>query len=333
MKKINILGIGNALVDKQFLIDDSFLKDISIDKGTMGLCESNYQEELYKKLSRHYKKSKDACGGSATNTIFAASSLGSSCGFIGKVAKDTNGKFYKEDLDRIGIQNNIIGGGKESTGTCLIMISPDAERTMSTCLGISANLNFSDIDQNLLANSEIIYLEGYLVSSDPCFETSKKIIETGRDRKAKISVSLSDPNIVKAFKNRLKNWMTEPIDYLFCNFEEAKAFCESDDLEKIKNSLLSVAKNIFITNGSNGAYVITTSFTKKINGFPAEAIDTNGAGDMFAGGVLNLISKKRTIEEATMFGCFLASKGVEIIGPRLKQTDYLKYYEKFLKID
>ena len=316
MKKINILGIGNALVDKQFLIDDSFLKDISIEKGTMGLCESNYQEELFKKLSKHYKKSKDACGGSATNTIFAASSLGSSCGFIGKVAKDTNGKFYKEDLDRIGIQNNIIGEGKESTGTCLIMISPDAERTMSTCLGISANLNFSDIDQNLLANSEIIYLEGYLVSSDPCFETSKKIIETGRDRKAKISVSLSDPNIVKAFKNRLKNWMTEPIDYLFCNFEEAKAFCESDDLEKIKNSLLSVAKNIFITNG-----------------FPAEAIDTNGAGDMFAGGVLNSISKKRTIEEATMFGCFLASKGVEIIGPRLKQTDYLKYYEKFLKID
>mgnify|MGYP003315538185 FL=1 len=213
------------------------------------------------------------------------------------------------------------------------MISPDAERTMSTCLGISANLNFSDIDQNLLANSEIIYLEGYLVSSDPCFETSKKIIETGRDRKAKISVSLSDPNIVKAFKNRLKNWMTEPIDYLFCNFEEAKAFCESDDLEKIKNSLLSVAKNIFITDGSNGAYVITTSFTKKINGFPAEAIYTNCAGDMFAGGVLNLISKKRTIEEATMFGCFLASKGVETIGPRLKQTDYLKYYEKFLKID
>ena len=146
MKKINILGVGNALVDKQFLIEDSFLDDISIDKGTMGLCESNYQEELYKKLSKHYKKSQDACGGSATNTIFAASSLGSSCGFIGKVANDTNGHFYKEDLEKIGIQNNIISEGKENTGTCLIMISPDAERTMSTCLGISADLNFSDID-------------------------------------------------------------------------------------------------------------------------------------------------------------------------------------------
>lgn len=333
MKKINILGVGNALVDKQFLIEDSFLEDISIDKGTMGLCESNYQEELYKKLSKHYKKSQDACGGSATNTIFAASSLGSSCGFIGKVANDTNGHFYKEDLEKIGIQNNIISQGKENTGTCLIMISPDAERTMSTCLGISADLNFSDIDENLINNSEIIYLEGYLVSSDPCFETSKKIIKIGRTRNVKISISLSDPNIVKAFKSRLESWMTVPIDFLFCNFEEAKSFCESEEIESIKDSLLNVAKNIFITDGSNGAFVITKNFAKKIDGFPAKAIDTNGAGDMFAGGVLNLIAKEKTLEEAAKFGCFLASKGVETIGPRLKQEDYLNLYEKFLKIN
>ena len=333
MKKINILGVGNALVDKQFLIEDSFLDDISIQKGTMGLCESNYQEQLFKKLSKHFKNSQNACGGSATNTIFAASSLGSSCGFLGKVAKDSNGKFYKKDLEEIGIQNNIISDGEENTGTCLIMISPDAERTMSTCLGISADLNLSDIDENLINNSEIIYLEGYLVSSDSCFETSKKIIKIGRERNIKISISLSDPNIVKSFKNRLESWMAMPIDYLFCNFEEAKAFCESEDIETIKNALLAVAKNIFVTDGSNGAFVITKKFTKKINGFPAEAIDTNGAGDMFAGGVLNLISKERKLEEAAKFGCFLASKGVEIIGPRLKPKDYLELYEKFIKIN
>tara|TARA_B100000886_G_scaffold101790_1_gene67616 strand:+ start:328 stop:1329 length:1002 start_codon:yes stop_codon:yes gene_type:complete len=333
MKKINILGVGNALVDKQFLIEDSFLDDISINKGTMGLCEPNFQEQLFKKLSKYYKDSQDACGGSATNTIFAASSLGSNCGFLGKVARDSNGEFYKKDLEEIGIQNNIISDGEENTGTCLIMISPDAERTMSTCLGISAELNFSDIDENLINNSELIYLEGYLVSSDPCFETSKKIIKIGREKKIKISISLSDPNIVKAFKRRLESWMTVPIDYLFCNFEEAKAFCESEDLEAIKNSLLSVATNIFVTDGSKGAFVITKNFIKKINSFPAKAIDTNGAGDMFAGGVLNLISKGKTLEEATKFGCFLASKGVETLGPRLKQKNYLELYEKFKKIN
>jgi len=172
-----------------------------------------------------------------------------------------------------------------------------------------------------------------LVSSDPCFETSKKIIKIGRTRNVKISISLSDPNIVKAFKSRLESWMTVPIDFLFCNFEEAKSFCESEEIESIKDSLLSVAKNIFITDGSNGAFVITKNFTKKIDGFPAKAIDTNGAGDMFAGGVLNLIAKEKTLEEAAKFGCFLASKGVETIGPRLKQEDYLKLYEKFLKIN
>jgi len=333
MKKINILGVGNALVDKQFLIDESFLKEISIDKGTMGLCDENYQENLFEKLSKKFKNSKNACGGSATNTVFAASALGSQCGFLGKVAKDKNGYFYSDDLEKIGILNSVISEGDENTGTCLIMITEDAERTMSTCLGISANLNFSDVDENLINESEIIYLEGYLVSSDSCFEASKKIIEAGKKNNSKIAISLSDPNIVKAFKTRLTEWMLDPIDYLFCNYEEAKTFCSSSDLEVIKKKLLRSAKNIFITLGSEGAYVISSKTIETINGYPAKAIDTNGAGDMFAGGTLNLMTKGQTLKDAARFGCFLASKGVENIGPRLPQEKYSEIYKKFLKFD
>ena len=127
--------------------------------------------------------------------------------------------------------------------------------------------------------------------------------------------------------------MIDPVDYLFCNYEEAKSFCSSNDLEVIKEKLLRSAKNIFITLGSEGAYVISSKTIETINGYPAKAIDTNGAGDMFAGGTLNLINKGQTLKDAAKFGCFLASKGVENIGPRLSQEKYSEIYEKFLKFD
>ena len=333
MKEINVLGVGNALVDKQFLIEDDILKEISIEKGTMGLCDSESQNVFYKKLSENYKKSEDACGGSATNTIFALASLGSKCGFFGKVANDENGSFYKKDLENVGIINDVISNDKGDTGTCLIMISEDAERTMSTCLGISANLKPSDIDEDLIEKSEIIYLEGYLVSSDECNLTSKKIIEVGRSKEAKIAISLSDPNIVNAFKERLLDWLKEPIDYLFCNFEEAKAFCKTNDEELIKSSLLKFAQNIFITKGSEGALIFDHKSSCEVGGFAANAIDSNGAGDMFAGGALYLLAKGQNLEKAAKFGCFLASKGVENIGPRLEHKKYLEIYELFCKLD
>ena len=239
------------------------------------------------------------------------------------MANDENGSFYKKDLEDVGIINDVISNDKGDTGTCLIMISEDAERTMSTCLGISANLKPSDIDEDLIEKSEIIYLEGYLVSSDECNLTSKKIIEVGRSKEAKIAISLSDPNIVNAFRERLLDWLKEPIDYLFCNFEEAKAFCKTNDEELIKSSLLKFAQNIFITKGSEGALIFDHKSSCEVGGFAANAIDSNGAGDMFAGGALYLLAKGQNPEKAAKFGCFLASKGVENIGPRLEYKKYL----------
>ena len=332
MKKINILGVGNALVDIQFSIQDNFLEKLGFKKGTMDLKNLEEQKDTYNKLIKAYGGSENACGGSATNTIYAASILGSNCSFIGKVADDSNGNFYIDNLNKAGIKNDCMSESKGVSGNCLIMVSPDAERTMSTFLGISSELQKIDIEEELISESEIVYLEGYLASSYSCNEASKEIIRLAKENKTKVAVSLSDPNIVEAFKDRLEEWMENKIDYLFCNEEEAKAFSGSSDLEIAKKELSNLAETCFITRGNKGVLVISNSVDIKIDGYEANAIDSNGAGDMFAGATLYKISCGEGNKNAARFGCFLASKGVENFGPRLLDEDYRKYQQLFNEI-
>lgn len=332
MKKINILGVGNALVDIQFSIQDNFLEKLGFKKGTMDLKNLEEQKDTYNKLIKAYGGSENACGGSATNTIYAASILGSNCSFIGKVADDSNGNFYIDNLNKAGIKNDCMSESKGVSGNCLIMVSPDAERTMSTFLGISSELQKIDIEEELISESEIVYLEGYLASSYSCNEVSKEIIRLAKENKTKVAVSLSDPNIVEAFKDRLEEWMENKIDYLFCNEEEAKAFSGSSDLEIAKKELSNLAETCFITRGNKGVLVISNSVDIKIDGYEANAIDSNGAGDMFAGATLYKISCGEGNKNAARFGCFLASKGVENFGPRLLDEDYRKYQQLFNEI-
>lgn len=332
MKKINILGVGNALVDIQFSIKDNFLEKLGLKKGTMDLKDLEEQKNTHSKLIKTFGVSEDACGGSATNTIYAASILGSNCSFIGKVADDSNGNFYIDNLNKAGIKNDCMSESKGVSGNCLIMISPDAERTMSTFLGISSELQKIDIKEELVSEAEIVYLEGYLASSDSCNEASNEIIRLANENKTKVAISLSDPNIVEAFKDRLEEWMENKIDYLFCNEEEAKAFSGSSDLEIAKKELSKLAETCFITRGNEGAIVISNGEDIKIDGFKANAIDSNGAGDMFAGATLYKISSGESSKNAAKFGCFLASKGVENYGPRLLDEDYRKYQQLFNQI-
>ena len=332
MKKINILGIGNALVDIQFSIQDDLLDELSFKKGTMDLKNLEEQKNTYKKLIDRCGASKNACGGSSTNTIYAASILGSDCSFIGKVANDFNGNFYIDNLNEAGIKNDCLSKSEGVSGNCLIMVSPDAERTMSTFLGISSELQKIDVKEEMISEAEIVYLEGYLVSSNSCNIAGKEIIRLAKKNKTKIAISLSDPNIVEAFKARLEEWMKSKIDYLFCNEEEAKTFSGSRDLEIAKKELSKLSKTCFITRGSEGVSVVSSSEDIEIEGFKANAIDSNGAGDMFAGATLYKISCGESNRDAARFGCFLASKGVENFGPRLSDEDYRKYQQIFTKI-
>ena len=202
---------------------------------------------------------------------------------------------------------------------------------MSTFLGISSELKISDLDENMIKEAEIVYLEAYLVSSDSNFETTTKIIEIAQKNNTKIAISLSDSFIVTTFKDRLLKWMENKIDFLFCNEEEAKTFSNSSNTDSAIKELKKFSEVSFITLGKEGAVVLSKEKKIMIDGFPAKAIDTNGAGDMFAGGVLHKLSNGLDLEVSAKFGCFLASRGVENFGPRLSDQDYINNKNLFEK--
>ena len=325
---MKIIGFGAALVDKQFVVKDKFLREQGLKKGLMTLTQEETQENLLAKLKEENYEEFSSCGGSATNSIYAAAALGTNSGFIGKVGNDKDGELYQTDLKDNSIDiSNCITSESGKTGNCIVLISPDAERTMNSFLGVSSETNFLEINTDFISSSNVIFIEAYAVTSPDTKNAVEKLIELSLESNMKIALSLSDPNIVEGFKLEIKSWMKEKIDYLFCNFDEAKAFCESENFSYLEE----FAKTIFVTNGSKATFVIRNNKSIQVPAFQAEAKDTNGAGDMFAGGVLYGLSLEWEPEVAASFGNFLASKGVSVLGPRLKKHQYKEFLEYFLE--
>ena len=325
---MKVIGFGAALVDKQFLIKDEMLNDLGIEKGLMTLNSEEEQNELLTFLQDQNYNQISSCGGSATNSIYAAAALGTTAGFIGKVAQDEDGEIYNADLKDNNIEiSNCITSSDGKTGNCIVLITPDAERTMNTYLGVSSKTKFSEINFHQVSSTNLLFMEAYVVTSPDTKDTAKKLIESCHESDIKIALSLSDPGIVAGFKDELKSWMDKKIDCLFCNHEEAKTFCGADNFEHLRD----FAKTIFITNGVNPTIVLEEKQTYEIPAYEAKAVDTNGAGDMFAGGVIHGLSEGWENNESAKFGNFLASKGVAEIGPRLKKNKYLEYLKEFSK--
>ena len=325
---MKVIGFGAALVDKQFLIKDDVLNDLDIEKGLMTLNSEEEQNELLTFLRDQNYNQISSCGGSATNSIYAAAALGTTAGFIGKVAQDEDGEIYNADLKDNNIEiSNCVTSADGKTGNCIVLITPDAERTMNTYLGVSSETKFSEINFHQVSSTNLLFMEAYVVTSPDTKDTAEKLIESCHESDIKIALSLSDPGIVAGFKDDLKSWMDKKIDYLFCNHEEAKTFCSADNFEGLRN----YAKTVFITNGVNPTIVLEEKQTFEIPAYEARALDTNGAGEMFPGGVIHGLSEGWENAESVKFGNFLASKGVAEIGPRLKKNKYLEYLKEFSK--
>ena len=325
---MKVIGFGAALVDKQFLIKDDVLNDLGLEKGLMTLNSEEEQNELLTFLKDQNYDQISSCGGSATNSIYAAAALGTSSGFIGKVAGDEDGEIYNADLKDNNIEiSNCITSSNGNTGNCIVLITPDADRTMSTYLGVSSETKFSEINFQQISTANLLFMEAYVVTSPDTKDTAMKLIKSCNESNIKISLSLSDPGIVAGFKDELKSWMNVKIDYLFCNHEEAKTFCDANEFDELRN----YAKTIFITNGAKPTMVLEENQTYKVSAYEAKAVDTNGAGDMFAGGVIHGLSKGWKNNKSVKFGNFLASKGIAEIGPRLKKNMYIEYLMEFSK--
>ena len=322
MKKYHIYGLGAALVDTEIQVTDTDLNDMQVEKGQMTLVDEQRRKELMEALAGHLVHSKRASGGSAGNTIIAASYFGAKTFFSGKVAADENGDFYMKDMQDAGVTTAKVAPEGGVTGKCLILITPDAERSMNTFLGASENFSTRELDLSAIADSEYVYIESYLVTSDSGRAAAIQARETAQANGTKVAVSFSDPGIVSFFKDGIKEILGGKVELVFCNKDEALSFADTEDLDTAIDILKTVADEFVITLGAEGALVYRQGQSFKTDGVSVDAVDTNGAGDMYAGAYLYAITQGAAREKAAKFASHCAATVVSQFGPRLQAEQY-----------
>ena len=331
MADFHVYGIGAALVDTEIEVSDQDLTSLSIDKGVMTLVDEQRQQQLIEQLSDHLVASKRASGGSAANTIIAASYFGAKSFYSCKVANDENGDFYLNDLRDAGVAyHEELEREAGTTGKCLVMITPDAERTMNTFLGISETVSVNELHPAAAAQSEFAYLEGYLVSSDTGRAAAIALRELAESKGVKTAISLSDPAMVEFFHDGLQQMIGEGVDLLFCNEGEALGFTKTDTLDDAISALKKIAKTFAITLGSEGALVFDGEKESRIAAHKVDAIDTNGAGDMFAGAFLYAITHGHSFEQAGALASRASAQVVSQFGPRLRPEQHQQILQEVL---
>jgi len=318
LAQYDVYGVGNALVDMEFEVTPDFLQEMNVQKGLMTLVDEDRQKELVNNL--HGIQHKRSCGGSAANTLIAVAQMGGKGFYSCKVADDETGDFYTKDLLASGLESNLIDGRQEGvTGKCLVMITPDADRTMNTYLGITETFSEAELKEDAIKNSKYLYMEGYLVTSPTGKAAAIKARDIARAAGVKVALTFSDPGIVGFFKTGFEEMIGDGVDMVFCNEEEAKSFTGSDDLATAFEVLKKVAKTFAITTGPAGAILWDGSKEIQVVAAPANAIDTNGAGDLFAGSFLYALSQGKSFGEAGKLACAASGTLVQQFGPRLKK--------------
>jgi sugar/nucleoside kinase (ribokinase family) len=317
-KRYHVYGVGAALVDTEIEVSDTDLVAMGVEKGLMTLVDEPRQAELLSHLGGHLVHSKRASGGSAANTIIAIAQFGGSAFYSCKVADDDNGRFYLQDLRAAGVEHRDDGALAEGiTGKCLVLITPDAERSMNTFLGISATLATDDLAPAAIADSAYVYIEGYLVTSPTGRAAAIRAREIAEQHGVKTSLSFSDPGIVGYFRDGLREMLGKRVDLLFCNRDEALSWAQTTDLEQAIAELKTIANTFAITLGADGALVYDGSQLHEIAPHHVQAVDTNGAGDMFAGAFLYGITQGQDFAAAGRLASIAAATVVADFGPRL----------------
>ncbi|MBE9040295.1 adenosine kinase, partial [Oscillatoriales cyanobacterium LEGE 11467] len=288
--KYNVYGLGNALADIEFEITPDRLQALNIDKGVMTLIDDDRHHELLRELSD--LSSKLSCGGSAANTAIAIGQLGGKCFYSCKVADDDTGTRYLEDLIGCGIETNFKLDNRPEgvTGKCLVFVTPDADRTMNTYLGISGGFSSDELVPEAIADSEYLYIEGYLVSSPTGKAAAIRAREIAEAAGVKTTLTLSDPNMVNFFKEGLLEMLGSGVDFLFANETEALKMADTEDFSAAIDHLKTLAKGFAITRGPDGSVIFDGEKLIEIDPVSVKAIDTVGAGDMYAGAFLYGIS-------------------------------------------
>ena len=308
---MKILGVGNAIVDVICKVEEKFINQNNLTKSTMKLVD----EAEFKKLLSTLKIEDTVSGGSVANSIVGLSQLGNNVGFIGKISDDDLGNKYEEGLKKENVQY-FYSKKKEAipTGTCLILITPDSERTMVTFLGTAGKINENDIDTNAVKKSEILFLEGYLWDEGE----PKKAFEKAINNANKVAMSLSDLFCVERHKPHFLDLVKNKLDITFANEQEIMSLIDAKKFDEVINFAKQINKLIVITRGDKGAVAINKNEIIECNAKKDLKIkDLTGAGDLFAAGFLHGLINNKSSKESLETGTEMSSKIIQIIGARL----------------
>ena len=309
---MRVLGIGNAIVDVICKVDDKFISQNNLTKSTMKLVD----ETEFKKLLSTLKIEETVSGGSVANSIVGLSQLGNKVGFIGKVSEDDLGNKYEEGLKKENVQY-FYSKKKEviPTGTCLILITPDSERTMVTFLGTAGRINENDINKNAVKDCEILFLEGYLWDEGE----PKKAFEKAIKHSNKVAMSLSDLFCVERHKSNFLDLVKNRLDITFANEQEIMSLINTSNFNDVIEFAKKIKKLIVITRGDKGALAINGDDVVECSANRnLKIVDLTGAGDLFAGGFLHGLINGKTIKDSLIKGTEMSSKIIQIIGARIK---------------
>jgi sugar/nucleoside kinase (ribokinase family) len=315
MKRFKLCGLGNAIVDIFLELSEAEFATLGFERGTMRLVEMSAQRVLLDKYQKHEPKL--VSGGSVANSVIAFSQLGGSAAFIGCVGDDRYGLFYTNEFEELGIDigNPIIVN--ESTGTSICIVTPDAERTMRTCLAVASHLTDRHVEEERIKDSEWLFIEGYVFANPQTGQFAiREAIRLATQHRTKIAITCSDAFIPQVFSEPFHKAL-EQTDLLFCNESEACAITGAGNAEEAFAKLNGRIPSLVVTNGPHGAYIRHNGAEAHIPSFPCEPKDLTGAGDMFAGAFLYGITHGVTPEKSARGAAYLAQKVITQVGARL----------------
>ena len=314
-----LLTIGNTIVDMEYQVSEETLTELGIDKGSMTLIDAEKKQTLQNELSDNAHL---CSGGSAANTLYIAKKLGIQGHHLGVIGTDTLGDFTLSDYNTEQLGHSFNTTQKDGdTGCCIVLITPDGERTMLTYLGVSTQFpqNFNPTD--LISSTKLLLIEGYLLADDTCYNLLiNTIIPTAQSNNINIGLTLSDSFLIGLFKERYLTILNKGLQFLFCNFDEAKALSNTSTLQDTSTFFTQHVTETIITDGSNGAHIITKTDTTTCATTPVTPIDTTGAGDSFAGTYLAERFKEKDITTAATTANNIATLVVSHMGARPKEA-------------
>ncbi len=313
-KKYKVVGIGNAVVDVLTVADDSFLELMGIEKGIMQLVERDRAEVLYAAM----KDRKQAAGGSVANTLAGIGKLGLPTGFVGRVHDDALGRFYADAMEMDGTRfiNPPVPGGELPTSRSMIFVSPDGERSMNTYLGISAELGSEDVDPDVAADAEIVFLEGYLFDKDKGKDAFIAMARACRAAGGLAGIAISDPFCVERHRDDFLTLIENDLDYVIGNEEEIKSLFETDDMEDAIAKTAAICPMVVCTRSGDGVAILANGERVDVPVERIVPVDATGAGDGFAAGFLYGLAHGADMRTCGEMGCVIAGEVIRHIGPR-----------------